>query len=210
MWVPASTLLARSPLGIPTIIPTTAHRPWPAVGVGSPGVRGPALARTEPYRAARPRVYGRGWVSEGVGRGRSGNVAPGCGSCGCPWGWDRCPGAAWSGPSPCTATGTTRRRRCGGGRRRPVWCAPAGGRRPGITVSDLLARWFEAPHGWRPSTVSGYASIVRALRAGLLAERRAGPVTPQVLQVAIAGWRLEGIGEATVAGRVRCLRSAFG
>src|SRR5918911_2565308 len=31
---------------------------------------------------------------------------------------------------------------------------------PGLTVAELLTVWLDADHGWRPSTQSGYRSIV--------------------------------------------------
>lgn len=81
---------------------------------------------------------------------------------------------------------------------------------PGIPVRDLLARWLAAPHGWRPSTLVGYRSTVGALSRDRLGARRAATVTPAVLAAAMAVWAAGGAGPATVAGRVRCLRSAFG
>lgn len=64
------------------------------------------------------------------------------------------------------------------------WAAQAeavrAGRRaaPGIAVSDLLARWLIAEHGWRPSTVTGYRSVVAALKADPIGARRASQVVP--------------------------------
>ncbi len=96
------------------------------------------------------------------------------------------------------------------------WAAQAeavrAGRRaaPGIAVSDLLARWLIAEHGWRPSTVAGYRSVVAALRVDPIGARRASQVVPPVLRAASQGWVAAGVGAATIAARVRCLRSAFG
>lgn len=96
------------------------------------------------------------------------------------------------------------------------WAAQAdevrAGRRaaPGIAVAALLDRWLVAPHGWRPSTVAGYVSTVRALRRDAIGARRASLVTPAVLRAAVHGWVAAGVGQATAAARVRCLRSAFG
>ena len=66
-----------------------------------------------------------------------------------------------------------------------------------------------APHGWRPATVAGYRSLVRALRTDAIGGRRASGVTPSVLRLAAQGWAEAGVGSATIAARVRCLRSAF-
>jgi hypothetical protein len=96
------------------------------------------------------------------------------------------------------------------------WAAQAeavrAGRRaaPGIAVSDLLVRLLIAEHGWRPPTVTGYRSMVAALRADPIGARRASQVVPPVLRAASQGWVAAGVGAATVAARVRCLRSAFG
>ncbi|NLT55449.1 MAG: tyrosine-type recombinase/integrase [Actinomycetales bacterium] len=80
---------------------------------------------------------------------------------------------------------------------------------PGIAVADLLDRWLIAPHGWRPSTLAGYTSTVKALSADALGTRRAAAVTPQVLRAGMRVWTTIGVGSATIASRVRCLRSAF-
>lgn len=96
------------------------------------------------------------------------------------------------------------------------WAAQAdvvrAGRRaaPGVAVADLLDRWLAAAHDWRPATVVGYTSIVRALRRDPLGTRRASQVTPSVLRAAVHGWAAAGVGPATAASRVRCLRSALG
>lgn len=96
------------------------------------------------------------------------------------------------------------------------WAAQAdavrAGRRaaPGVAVADLLERWLAAAHGWRPATVAGYRSTVRALGRDPLGARRASQVTPPVLRAAVHAWAAAGVGPATAAARVRCLRSAFG
>ena len=49
------------------------------------------------------------------------------------------------------------------------WAAAAelirftGRAKPSILVSELLAEWLVADHGWRPSTISGYRSVVNFL-----------------------------------------------
>jgi len=82
--------------------------------------------------------------------------------------------------------------------------------RPGLTVAELLAIWLATDHGRRPSTQAGYRSVARFLTGGLLATRRAGDPSPVVLRAACAAWRQAGCPEPTIAGRVRCLRSALG
>jgi hypothetical protein len=44
---------------------------------------------------------------------------------------------------------------------------------PGVTVGALLTAWLAADHGWRPSTISGFRSIVRFLTRDRIAGRRA-------------------------------------
>jgi integrase len=96
------------------------------------------------------------------------------------------------------------------------WAAQAdavrAGRRaaPGVAVVELLDRWLVAPHGWRPATVVGYVSTVRALRRDPIGARRASQVTPSVLRAVLHRWAGAGVSPATAASRVRCLRSAFG
>jgi integrase len=81
---------------------------------------------------------------------------------------------------------------------------------PRISVADLLGRWLAAQHGWRLSTVIGYRSVVGALRADPIGARRASQVVPPVLRAVAQRWAAAGAGHATIAARVRCLRSAFG
>jgi hypothetical protein len=42
-----------------------------------------------------------------------------------------------------------------------------------ITLADLLQVWLDADHGWKPSTTTGYRSIVKHLAADPLGRRRA-------------------------------------
>ena len=99
---------------------------------------------------------------------------------------------------------------------RERWAAKAelvrekGRARPGISVGDLLVEWVHADHGWRPSTVIGYRSVVGSLRGDRLAGRRAVDVRPPVLTAAMRAWRALGCSEATVYARIRVLRSALG
>jgi integrase len=81
---------------------------------------------------------------------------------------------------------------------------------PGIPVGQLLHRWLDADHGWRPSTLTGYRSTVRALTGDPIAARRASGLTPRVMRAAMSQWRRAGLREPTISGRVRCLRSALG
>jgi len=98
--------------------------------------------------------------------------------------------------------------------RRPgVWEVRVGVARrsdPGVSLARLLQTWLGTDHGWRPSTVAGYRSVVAFLVADPLGRRRASTLTPAVVRVACTGWLAQGAGEATVWARVRVLRSALG
>ena len=86
----------------------------------------------------------------------------------------------------------------------------AGRARPGITLACLLREWLVADHGWRPSTVAGYRSLVGFLARDRIGSRRAIDVSPAVLSAAITAWRADGWTDPTVWARVRALRSALG
>lgn len=99
---------------------------------------------------------------------------------------------------------------------RARWAAKAelvrstGRSRPGITVGRLLSEWLVADHDWKPSTVSGYRSVVKFITGDRVAARRAVDLTPKVMTASCAAWRTQGCPEPTVSGRVRVLRSALG
>jgi integrase len=99
---------------------------------------------------------------------------------------------------------------------RARWAAKAelvrstGRSRPGITISRLLIEWLGADHDWKPSTLSGYRSMVRFLAHDRIGVRRAVDLTPKVMVALTAAWRTQGCPEPTVSGRVRVLRSALG
>lgn len=80
-----------------------------------------------------------------------------------------------------------------------------------LTVRELLDRWLEADHPWKPSTLVGYRSNAKALHADpVLAPARVVSLTPQVLRNAFTQWTAAGDGPAVVAGRFRTLRAAIG
>jgi len=79
---------------------------------------------------------------------------------------------------------------------------------PAIAVGQLLVVWLAAEHQWRPSTLVGYRSVVRALTADPIGRRRVATLSPVVLRAACTAWVAVGVGEATVWARVRVLRSA--
>lgn len=81
---------------------------------------------------------------------------------------------------------------------------------PHLTVGELLERWLEADHPWRPSTRIGYRSNVRLLRAEPFAGERVVSLTPRRVRAALACWGADGTTASAVAGRFRVLRSAIG
>jgi site-specific recombinase XerC len=78
-----------------------------------------------------------------------------------------------------------------------------------ITLADLLQVWLDADHGWKPSTTTGYRSIVNCLARDALSRNRAVDVTTPVLRAATARWRCDGVRDPTVFARVRALRSCL-
>src|SRR5664279_263883 len=119
--------------------------------------------------------------------GRCDGGAPVCGRCGSRWARTRSAGGPGCARSRCTAIG-----------------------RRGITLACLLREWLVADHGWRPSTVAGYRSLVGFLARDRIGSRRAIDVSPAVLAAAITAWRADGWTDPTVWARVRALRSALG
>ena len=82
---------------------------------------------------------------------------------------------------------------------------------PMVTVGDLLERWLQADHPWRPSTTVSYRSNVRALTAdATLAETRVMSLTPRLVRAAFARWEAAGATRSVIGGRFRVLRSAVG
>jgi integrase len=86
----------------------------------------------------------------------------------------------------------------------------AGRARPGITISVLLREWLGTDHGWRPSTIAGYRSVVGFLDQDPVATRRVVDLTPAVLAAVCTAWRSQGWPDPTVSSRIRVLRSAVG
>jgi integrase len=81
---------------------------------------------------------------------------------------------------------------------------------PMLTVGELLNRWSQADHSWKPSTRVGYASNVKYLLADALAATRVVSLTPRQVRSALARWEADGSSTAVVGGRFRVLRSAIG
>jgi len=77
-----------------------------------------------------------------------------------------------------------------------------------LTVAELMERFFEAPHLWKPATVRSHRHVVRALMADDLGRRRLVTVTASEVCAAIRRWQEAGLSVATVSGRWLVLRSA--
>ncbi len=78
-----------------------------------------------------------------------------------------------------------------------------------LTVSDLMERWFAAPHLWKRATVVSHAHVVRMLVADRLGYRRLVLLTPGDVTAAICRWQTEGLSVPTISGRWLVLRSAL-
>ena len=89
---------------------------------------------------------------------------------------------------------------------RPAVSHPPG---PLLTLAELLGAWVEADHPWKPSTLVGYRSVARFLRADALGARRAQQLLPADIRAAVQRWRDDGASDAVVAGRFRVLRAAI-
>ena len=86
------------------------------------------------------------------------------------------------------------------------WLPPG----PLITVAELLPAWLAAEHPWKPSTVLGYRSTVKALLGDAVADLRVMSLSPRVVRDRVEVWARAGVGPAVAAARVRVLRSAVG
>lgn len=79
-----------------------------------------------------------------------------------------------------------------------------------ITLGQLMRLWVSADHPWKPSTLVGYTSTVRALQADPLGQVRAAVLTPASMRAALARWDREGASSAVTGGRFRAIHSACG
>lgn len=78
-----------------------------------------------------------------------------------------------------------------------------------LTVGELLERFFEAPHLWKPATVVSHRPVIHALLADPLAQRRLAVFTPGDVRAAICRWQVSGVSVPTVSARWLVLRSAL-
>jgi integrase len=79
----------------------------------------------------------------------------------------------------------------------------------GITVGELLTRWFGAGHVWKPSTRIVYDCDVRALCADPIAVVRLCSLDSAAMHRVIGRWQATGVTLATVSSRAKTLSSAL-
>jgi integrase len=78
-----------------------------------------------------------------------------------------------------------------------------------LTVAELMERFFEAPHLWKPATVVSHRPVVKALMSDALGRRRLVTLTPGDVRAAICRWQADGVSVPTVSARWLVLRSAI-
>lgn len=79
----------------------------------------------------------------------------------------------------------------------------------GVTVGELLTRWFAAGHAWKPSTRIVYDCDVRALCADPIAVVRLCSLDSAAMHRVIGRWPATGVTLATVSSRTKTLSSAL-
>lgn len=71
-----------------------------------------------------------------------------------------------------------------------------------LTFGDLIRRYIDAPHMWKPATVNSHRSVTRFLVADKqLADVQLTALTPSVAVAAIRRWQREGASDPTVSVR---------
>jgi transposase-like protein len=86
-------------------------------------------------------------------------------------------------------------------------CADVAGSRslppgPLITVAELLPAWLAAEHPWKPSTVVGYRSTVKALVGDAVADLRVMSLSPRVVRDRVEVWARTGVSPAALSDGV--------
>jgi integrase len=77
------------------------------------------------------------------------------------------------------------------------------------TVGELLGRFIDAEHQWRPATRSSHTSVVRFLTRDPLGRVGVAALTPLLVEEAMARWRAAGGSTASVWGRWAVLHSCL-
>ena len=70
-----------------------------------------------------------------------------------------------------------------------------------LTVAELMQRFFEAPHLWKPATVDSHRPVVQALIADPLGHHRLAVLTAADVRSAICRWQANGVSVPTVSAR---------
>ncbi len=78
-----------------------------------------------------------------------------------------------------------------------------------LTVAELMQRFFDAPHLWKPATAVSHRPVVQALIADPLGHRRLAVLTAGDVRGAICRWQADGVSVPTVSARWLVLRSAM-
>ena len=78
-----------------------------------------------------------------------------------------------------------------------------------LSVAELMERFFDAPHLWKPATVVSHRPVVKALMGDALGRRRLVTLTPGDVRAAICRWQADGVPVPTVSARWLVLRSAI-
>jgi hypothetical protein len=79
-----------------------------------------------------------------------------------------------------------------------------------MTVGELLRRFIEAPHLWKPATLVSHRSVARFLSANhVLSEVRMVFLTPSAVVDAVKRWKPDGATDPTISARWLVLRGAL-
>ena len=79
----------------------------------------------------------------------------------------------------------------------------------GLTVGELLTRWYAAGHAWKPSTRIGYDCDVRALCVDPISSLRLCSLDTPAMYRVTSRWQATGVTLATVSARTKALSSAL-
>ena len=78
-----------------------------------------------------------------------------------------------------------------------------------MTVGELMERFFEAPHLWKPATIASHRPVARSLIADPLGRRRLVALAPGEVRSAVYRWQTDGLSVVTVSARWLVMRSAI-
>jgi hypothetical protein len=78
-----------------------------------------------------------------------------------------------------------------------------------MTLGDLVQKFCDAPHLWKPATYTSHRSVVQQLIADPLAKERLVTLTPGEVLAAIGRWQAVGASIPTVSARWLVLHSAL-